>query len=63
MGLQYCSIEFFSSGIFSVRYSGIIEPCGMRFFILLPKGLTVSVKDIFHGIEANCGTVHLPSPL
>ena len=32
-------LNFFSSGIFNVRYCGIIEPCGTRFFILLANGI------------------------
>ena len=37
-------LSFFSSGISeilisNVRYCGIIQPCGMRFFILLANGI------------------------
>ena len=32
-------LNFFSSGIFNVRYCDIIEPCGTRFFILLGNGV------------------------
>ena len=45
MGLQYCAIELFSSGIFVILIlmcgivSGIIQPWGMQFFILLAKGI------------------------
>ena len=45
MGLQYCAIELFSSGILVILIlmggivSGIIQPCSMQFFILLAKGI------------------------
>ena len=39
-------LSFFSSGLISVililmcgTYCGITQPCGMRFFILLPNGI------------------------
>ena len=32
-------LNFFSSRFFNVRYCGIIEPCGRRFFILLANGI------------------------
>ena len=43
-------LSFFSSGNFdfNVRYCGIIQPCGMRFFILLANG--IRQKKILHGI-------------
>ena len=33
------ALNFFSSGIFNMRYCGIIEPCGTRFLILLGNGI------------------------
>ena len=43
-GLRYCGIElffkrYFDNLDFNVRYCGIIQPCGMRFFILLANGI------------------------
>ena len=43
-GLRYCGIElffkrYFGNFDFNVRYCGIIQPCGMRFFILLANGI------------------------
>ena len=32
-------LNFFPSGIFNVRYCGIIGPCGTQFFILLANGI------------------------
>ena len=37
--LSFAVLHFFSSGIFNVRYCGIIEPCGTCFFILLGNGI------------------------
>ena len=44
MGLRYCGIElffkrYFGNFDFNVRYCGIIQPCGMRCFILLANGI------------------------
>ena len=64
MGLQYCAIELFSSGILVILIlmggivSGIIQPCGMQFFILLAKGDPVKEDP-----SRYCGTVHLASPV
>ena len=43
-GFRYCGIElfftrYFGNFDFNVRYCGIIQPCGIRFFILLPNGI------------------------
>ena len=42
--LRYCDIElllkrYFGNLDFNVRYCGIIQPCGMRFFIPLANGI------------------------
>ena len=44
MGLRYCGIElffkrYFGNFDFNVRYCGFIQPCGIRFFILLANGI------------------------
>ena len=31
--------RYFGNFDFNVRYCGIIQPCGMRFFILLANGI------------------------
>ena len=39
-GLRYCDIELFFKRFFgNLDYYGIIQPCGMRFFILLNNGI------------------------
>ena len=48
-GLRYCGIElffkpYFGNFDFNVWYCGIIQPCGVRFFILLANGIR------YHGI-------------
>ena len=49
-------LNFFSSGIFNVRYCGIIEPCGTRLLILLGKGIGKRSFTVLRQIAAlfNC---------
>ena len=39
-GIELCFFKgYFGNFDFNVRYFGIIQPCGMRFFILLVNGI------------------------
>ena len=54
-GLRYCGIglffkRYFGNFNFNVRYYGITDPCGVRFFILSANG--IRYKKILHGTAA-----------
>ena len=57
--LSFFFKRYFGNLDFNVRYCGIIQSCGMRFFILLANGIH-SVKE---DPSRYCGTVHLASPV
>ena len=38
-GIELFFKQYFGNFDFNVRYCGIIQPCGMRFFILLVNGI------------------------
>ena len=47
-GIQLFFQLYFGNFDFNVRYCGIIQPCGIRFFILLVNG--IRLKKILQGI-------------